>query len=160
MQKLEPTLRRPEMNQAELDQILDSHKKWLHGEKDGKKANLSCLNLSCLDMSNRDLSYIDFRGSDLTGVDMLHSDIIEAKFADAIVDSVRIKSACFYHSDFTFAHISGYWPHDIAFYGAYGMESSYNPYSFQNSPECVGMLNRVKEVKAGHKINKQKNLAR
>ncbi len=163
LKKLEPALKRPEMNQAELNEILDAHEKWLLGEKGGKKANLSNLNLSYLDMSNRDLSYIDFCGSDLTFVDMSYSNVLEAKFADAVVDSMKIAHACFYKSDFRFAQISGYCPQDNAFYGAYGTEA---PYDLLSSVKLTTLVERndmewrIKEVQAGHNIKKQKNLGR
>ena len=41
------------MNQSELNEILESHSRWLRGEKDGRRADLEGVNL---------------RGADLEGV--------------------------------------------------------------------------------------------
>ena len=45
------------MTKAELDWILALHAKWLRGEKDGVRANLSAANLSYANLSSADLRY-------------------------------------------------------------------------------------------------------
>ena len=42
-------------NGKNLKEVLELHKKWLEGSKDGKKADLSGENLSNIDLSNSDL---------------------------------------------------------------------------------------------------------
>ena len=41
------------MTKEELKEILDSHKKWLNNEPDGKKADLRGANLSISDCTSR-----------------------------------------------------------------------------------------------------------
>lgn len=48
-----------------LKEILELHRKWLDGEKEGIKADLSNVNLS-----NADLRYADLRGADLSNADL------------------------------------------------------------------------------------------
>lgn len=43
------------MTQKELKKILDTHKKWLYGEKDGRRADLSGANLSGANLSGASL---------------------------------------------------------------------------------------------------------
>lgn len=51
------------MTRAELNKILELHKKWLNDEPDGKKANLYFADLRDADLSNAKLS-----GAKLDGV--------------------------------------------------------------------------------------------
>jgi hypothetical protein len=53
------------MNKEELKEILDSHKKWLNNEPDGKRADLRFADLSGADLSGANLSGADLRGAGL-----------------------------------------------------------------------------------------------
>ena len=53
------------MTKEELKEILDSHKKWLNNEPDGKKANLSFANLSFANLRGADLSFADLSNANL-----------------------------------------------------------------------------------------------
>ena len=71
------------MNSEELEKVLELHKKWLNGEKDGAVANLSVANLSGADLSgadlrNADLSEANLSGADLSGADLRNADLREA----------------------------------------------------------------------------------
>lgn len=164
MKKIDRALSREPLSQEQLDVILDSHEKWLRGEKGGKCADLRDKDLSYLDLSNRDLSYIDFVHSVLDYADMSNSSAIRCKFLDASMDGTRVTSACFYQSDFRFAYISGFYPQDVAFYGAYGVDSqiAINGESYPMSgPEIEDMEDRIKGIEAGHNIKKkQKSMGR
>ena len=56
------------MDENRLKEILALHKKWLNGEKGGKRADLRGCDLSGSDLSNSDL-----RGSDLSGSNLDYS---------------------------------------------------------------------------------------
>lgn len=45
------------MDKARLNEILEKHKKWLNGEKDGVRADLRHSDLSQIDLSGSDLSH-------------------------------------------------------------------------------------------------------
>lgn len=63
------------MNQKELNQILEKHKKWLACEPDGERAVLSECDLSGLNLSCSDLRYSDLSCSDLSGCDLSYSNL-------------------------------------------------------------------------------------
>ena len=58
------------MNQAELDEILKLHKKWLNNEPSGKRAILHRADLREADLREADLRGADLRGADLRGADL------------------------------------------------------------------------------------------
>ena len=57
-----------------LKEILELHRKWLDGKKEGIKADLSNVNLS-----GADLRYADLRYANLTGVDLSNADLSDIK---------------------------------------------------------------------------------
>lgn len=61
------------MNQKELNEILERHRKWLSNEPDGQKANLRGANLEEADLRGADLGGADLRGADLRGADLDYS---------------------------------------------------------------------------------------
>lgn len=68
------------ISQAELDVILEKHKRWLKGEKGGKKANLSYLDLSHTDLNNiclanANLCHVNLEYSNLNGANLRLSDL-------------------------------------------------------------------------------------
>ena len=73
------------MTQAELNEILEKHKKWLNNEPGGERANLSGSDLSCsnlsrcnlsrCNLSHCNLSACDLCGSNLRGCDLRGSDL-------------------------------------------------------------------------------------
>ena len=63
------------MNQIELKEILEKHKKWLNDEEGGERAdlrgaNLSGANLSVSNLRGADLSRANLSGADLRGADL------------------------------------------------------------------------------------------
>ena len=66
------------MNQSELDEILESHRRWIRGEKDGRRASLRRVNLRGADLGGADLSGADLEGADLSGVDLSGAHLREA----------------------------------------------------------------------------------
>ena len=63
------------MTKEELKEILDSHKKRLNNEPDGKKADLRYADLRDADLSGADLRDADLRGADLSGADLRGADL-------------------------------------------------------------------------------------
>src|SRR5437016_5999362 len=71
--------------QNELKPILELHAKWLRGEPDGKKANLSGSDLSGSDLRWSDLRGSDLRGSNLSGSDLSGSDLSGSDLGTVLV---------------------------------------------------------------------------
>lgn len=73
------------MDNNELNEILNKHKKWLNHEEGGERANLNNCDLRYSnlrgsdlrgsDLRYSDLRYSDLRGSDLSGSDLRYSDL-------------------------------------------------------------------------------------
>ena len=62
------------MNQKDLQQILDDHKKWINDDG-GKRADLSYSDLRDSDLRGAGLRGADLRGADLRGADLRGSDL-------------------------------------------------------------------------------------
>ena len=62
------------MQKERLQEILESHKKWLRG-KDGKRANLRGANLRGANLRGADLRGADLRGADLKDADLKSVDL-------------------------------------------------------------------------------------
>ncbi len=58
------------MTKQDIDKIIDLHKKWLAGESDGERANLSDADLSGADLSGANLSGANLSDADLSGADL------------------------------------------------------------------------------------------
>ena len=81
------------MNQTELNKILDLHRKWLHGDPCGVKADLRNSDLRYSDLRysylrNSDLRYSDLRHSDLRYSDLRFANLCNAKLSGAKLDGV------------------------------------------------------------------------
>ena len=62
------------MTKYALAKILESHKKWLNGNKNGKRADLSYADLSGADLSDANLSRADLSGANLSYADLSYAD--------------------------------------------------------------------------------------
>lgn len=99
------------MDQAQLDQIIEQHEKWLHTEgESGQRADLSGLSLSGLDLYHRCLNGAklcgtvfrgclmegavfndaDLRGADLRGAEYYSIYVTGANLVGAQIDSPRV----------------------------------------------------------------------
>ena len=67
------------MNKEELKEILDSHKKWLHNEPGGEKADLRDADLRDANLRSADLRFADLRSADLRFADLRGANL---RFAD------------------------------------------------------------------------------
>ena len=76
------------MNQTELNKILDLHRKWLHGDPCGVKADFRNSDLRYSDLRYSDLRYSDLRHSDLRYSDLSNANLYEAELSGAKLDGV------------------------------------------------------------------------
>lgn len=88
------------MTQDELDKILEAHKKWLNGDKDGVRANLhgaflSNVNLFDANLSDADLSCVYFCGVDLPSTCLRGADL-----HGAYLNSIDLN-----HADLSYANL-------------------------------------------------------
>ena len=63
------------MKKEELDKVLELHKKWLHGNCCGKRADLCGADLCGADLSGASLYGADLCGAELHGADLRGADI-------------------------------------------------------------------------------------
>ena len=90
------------MNAKDLAETLKLHKKWLGGEKEGIRADLSGADLSVADLSEADLSEADLRGADLCGANLRGADLREADLRGADLRVANLRGA-----DLREANLSG-----------------------------------------------------
>jgi hypothetical protein len=111
------------MQKERLQEILESHKKWLRG-KDGKRADLRCVDLRGADLRWADLKWVDLRWADLRGarlkdanlkdadlrcVDLRGADLDYSSFPlwcgsfDIIVDERLIRQLCYHIAKLKYA---------------------------------------------------------
>ena len=99
------------MNAKDLAETLKLHKKWLGGEKEGIRANLSEANLSGADLRGADLSGADLRGADLSGADLSGADLREANLSGADLREANLSEANLSGADLREADIDyAVWP--------------------------------------------------
>ena len=71
------------MNQKELQKILDLHKKWINGDTEGQKADLSNADLGSANLSNADLRCADLSNADLGSANLIDADLSNADLSNA-----------------------------------------------------------------------------
>ena len=96
------------MTKEELDKVLESHKKWLHGNCCGKRADLCGAELCGADLSgaslygaelygadlrDADLCGADLRGADLRGAELHDADLRGADLCDADLCGADLRDA-------------------------------------------------------------------
>lgn len=79
------------MNQTELEEVLDSHKRYLSHFKDGEKADLRNIDLRGNDLSCTELQHADLRDANLRCVNLKHSDLRGAKLQGANLNSALLE---------------------------------------------------------------------
>ncbi len=82
------------MDRARLNEILEKHKKWLNGEKDGVRADLSNIDLRNIDLSGRNLSHIDMSHSNMSHSDMSHSDMRGSDLSHSNLSGSNLDYSC------------------------------------------------------------------
>ena len=81
-----------------LQEIIESHGRWLRNEEGGERANLSSADLSsadlyCADLSSADLSGADLRSANLRSADLSGADLRGADLRSADLRSADLRSA-------------------------------------------------------------------
>ena len=76
-----------------LKEVLESHKKWLEGSKDGKRAYLVYEDLSNVDFNNAYLKGAILINTDLTGSNLLGVDLTDAKLIDVDLKCAYLRDA-------------------------------------------------------------------
>ena len=80
------------MQKERLQEILESHKKWLRG-KDGKRADLRCVDLRDADLRWADLKWVDLRWADLRGARLKDANLKDADLRWADLKGVDLRWA-------------------------------------------------------------------
>ena len=100
------------MNSVELKTILDLHEKWLNGEPDGKKADLSWADLRLANLSGADLHGANLTGANLRAASLGWTDLSEAclcyaDFCGAVIYRANLIKADLNGADLRLADLSG-----------------------------------------------------
>ena len=70
-------------NGRNLKKVLELHKKWLEGSKDGEKADLSYEDLSNVDLKYINLKYVFLKGANLSYANLSYANLIGVYLIDA-----------------------------------------------------------------------------
>jgi hypothetical protein len=89
------------MNEKEIREILEIHKKWLNDKKSGERAHLHKA-----DLSGADLSYADLSGADLSNADLSKSDLRRADLCGANLSNADLCGADLSNADLSYANLS------------------------------------------------------
>ncbi len=94
------------MDQEELYLIIEKHGKWLRGEPEGERANLSEANLSRADLSEANLSRANLSRADLSGANLSRADLSRADLSGANLSGANLSEADLYWADLSWANLS------------------------------------------------------
>lgn len=81
------------MTKEELDKVLESHKKWLDGDKAGKRAVLFGANLLGANLLGANLRGANLRGADLLDANLRGADLIYANLRGANLRGADLNGA-------------------------------------------------------------------
>jgi len=79
------------MNQKELNEILELHKKWLNNDG-GKRADFTDANLTGVRLADANLSHADLTDAILTDADLTYANLTGANLSNCIGNSKNIKT--------------------------------------------------------------------
>ena len=88
-----PDSEQNEMTQCDLNTIIQLHEKWLNGEPEGKKADLSNTNLSNTNLHGANLHGADLHGADLHGAILSGANLNGANLNDANLNDAILRGA-------------------------------------------------------------------
>ena len=94
------------MTQNELNKILELHTKWLNGEADGKRANLSHADLNNAFLYRANLCGADLSGADLSGAALCHANLYHANLSDADLSHANLYRANLFYANLSDADLS------------------------------------------------------
>ena len=106
------------MNQTYLNNVLELHRLWLKGDKDGVKANLRYANLRGTDLSGADLSGADLRYANLRGADLRYANLRGADLRYANLRGADLRGADLRGADLRGANLYGANLRGVNLYGA------------------------------------------
>jgi uncharacterized protein YjbI with pentapeptide repeats len=81
------------------------HKRWLHGETGGERANLSSADLRYADLSSANLRYADLSSADLRSADLRYANLRYANLSYADLSSANLSSANLSSADLSSANL-------------------------------------------------------
>lgn len=81
------------MTKQDLDIILEKHRLWLNGEKNGERADLSGADLRGIDLYDTNLYFINFSGADLSYADLSSTNLRNADLSYADLCHVNFRGA-------------------------------------------------------------------
>ena len=95
------------MNQTELDAIIEKHKLWLDGKKDGKRANFTGKSLNGLNIAGANLEWANFKSADLTGANLSGANLALANFKGSNLSGANFTGANIAGANFREANTTG-----------------------------------------------------
>lgn len=90
------------MTQEQLNEILESHKKWLNNEDGGAKANLRGA-----DLRGANLIYANLRGANLGDADLSYTDLSYTNLRYANLEGANLRGANLYNTNLRYATLRG-----------------------------------------------------
>ena len=81
------------MTQSDISIVLELHLKWLHGNPDGKRADLSGADLSCADLFGANMSCANLSGANLSGADLSGANLSGADLSCANLSRANLSRA-------------------------------------------------------------------
>ena len=95
------------MNNEELKKVIELHKKWLKGEENGVRANLSGADLRDANLSGAYLSGANLSGADLSGANLRGADLRGADLRCAYLSGANLSGANLRDANLSGADLSG-----------------------------------------------------
>jgi len=95
------------MKQKELDEIIKLHEKWVVGNCNGKRADLSNVDLSGKDLSNANLRYANLNGTDLSDANLSYVYLKGANLSNANLSDADLSDANLINANLRSVNLSG-----------------------------------------------------
>jgi len=95
------------MTQQDLNLVVEKHKRFMIGQKNGQRACLKFTDLSGLNLQGVDLSHADFTGSNLTDSNMSNGIFVSSCFFACDIRNANLENTNFRRADFRGAYVAG-----------------------------------------------------
>lgn len=95
------------MTKRDFKSILASHKLWLEGDPDGKRADLSNQWLTGVDLHGANLSQAILRGAGLCGANLANANLVCADLHGASLEDANLVGAKLHDADLSRANLAG-----------------------------------------------------
>ena len=93
------------MTQAELNEILEKHKKWLNNEPGGERADLSHSDLSCSNLSRCNLSHCNLSRCDLSFSNLSACDLRGSNLSYSDLSACDLRGSNLSYSDLSYSDL-------------------------------------------------------